>query len=86
MAFERLQIPKIYHPFICGPENRNIKALQEKTSARISVPPPSVHKDEIAVAGEKEGVLHAVQTIMKIYEEKVTISWFLLLDMYIKYI
>ena len=74
LAFERLHILKVYHPFICGPENRNVKELQEQTGARISVPPPSVHKDEIAVAGEKEGVHTAIEAIMKIYEEKVNKS------------
>jgi hypothetical protein len=71
LAFERLPIPKIYHPFVCGPDNQTTKRLMEQTGARISVPPPSVPKDEIVVAGEKEGVFTCKQTIMAIYEEKV---------------
>ncbi|XP_013393954.1 vigilin [Lingula anatina] len=70
LAFERLPIAKIYHPFICGPNNALMKELQDKTGARIHVPPPSVMKDEIVVSGEKEGVHEAKATIMKIYEEK----------------
>lgn len=70
LAFERLPVPKIYHPFICGPHNNNIKALIESTNAQINVPPPSVMKDEIVVSGEKEGVMKAKATIMKILEEK----------------
>lgn len=70
LAFERLPILKIYHPFICGPDNQQVKALAQQTGARISVPPPSVLKDEICVAGEKEGVYQAKQTILQIYEEK----------------
>ena len=43
----------------------------ERTGARISVPPLAVQKDEIVVAGEKDGVHTCVNTIMQIYEEKV---------------
>lgn len=67
LAFERLPIPKVYHPFICGPNKENINRLSEETGAKISVPP---HKDEIVVSGEKDGVLRCKQTIMAIYEEK----------------
>ncbi|XP_074655321.1 vigilin-like [Tubulanus polymorphus] len=70
LAFERLPIPKIYHTFIVGPNNQNLKDLQEMTGAKINVPPPSLNKDEIAVSGEKEGVHSAIQQIMAIYEEK----------------
>jgi len=77
-AFERLHIEKCYHPFICGPDNVNIKALTDETGAKISVPPLSLQKDEIVVSGEKEGVHKAVETINRIYEEKkkkcVTVS------------
>ena len=41
---------------------------------RINVPPPSVMKDEIVVSGEKEGVMKAKDTIMKILEEKVILN------------
>ena len=40
------------------------------TGARINIPPPSVYKDELTVAGDKENVKKAVQMIMDIYEEK----------------
>jgi len=70
LDFQRLPIPKMYHPFICGPNNSIIQNLMEETGARINVPPPSVIKDELSVAGEKEGVAKAVATIMNIYEEK----------------
>lgn len=69
LAFERLPIPKVYHPFICGPNKETINRLSEETGAKISVPP---HKDEIVVSGEKDGVLRCKQTIMAIYEEKVS--------------
>ncbi|XP_059138756.1 vigilin-like [Physella acuta] len=67
LAFERLPIPKAFHPFVCGPNKENIIKLTEETGAKISVPP---HKDEIVVSGEKDGVLKCKQTMMAIYEEK----------------
>lgn len=67
-ASETLTIPKKYHPFICGPSNMKVTALQE-TGVRINIPPVSVQKDEIYIVGEKDGVLRAVQTIKKDYED-----------------
>lgn len=66
LAFERLPIPKIYHPFVCGPNRENIAQL-EKTGAKISVSP---HNDEIVVSGEKEAVLYCKKAMMDIYEDK----------------
>ena len=71
LATERLDIPKIYHPFICGPDNQFVHELSEQTGAHIRVPGHSVLKDEIVVSGDKEGVMAAKQAILKIYEEKV---------------
>ena len=68
LAFERLPIPKAFHPFVCGPNKENIIKWQEETNAKISVPP---HKDEIVVSGEKEGVLKCKAAMMAIYEVKV---------------
>ena len=44
--------------------------MQERTGARINVPPPSVMKDELTVAGDKDGVKKAVEEINRIYNEK----------------
>ena len=44
----------------------------ERTNSRINIPPPSVAKDEVTVAGEKEGVLIAQCEIQHIYESKVS--------------
>ena len=74
LAFERLHVQKVYHPFVCGPNNITIKQLMEETGAKINVPPPSVQQDEIVVSGEKEGVLKCKATIMGVYEEKVIVS------------
>lgn len=70
LAFERVNIPKIYHPFICGANNTTAKDIANRTGARINIPPPSVDKDELTVAGEKEGVQAAVKMITDIYKDK----------------
>jgi len=70
LAFERLNIPKIYHPFICGPENEKAKEIANLTGARINIPPPSVNKDELTVAGDKDCVQKAVKIIMDIYKSR----------------
>lgn len=70
LAFERLPVPKNFHPFVCGPNNSKIKQLIDETGAKIHVPPPSVMKDEIVVSGEKEAVMKCKQIIMADFEEK----------------
>ncbi|XP_018563296.1 vigilin [Anoplophora glabripennis] len=67
-ASERINIPKHFHPFIVGPNNKNLNLLIEETGAKINVPPPSVMKDEIFIAGEKEGVMAAKARIEEIYK------------------
>ncbi|KAK3104810.1 hypothetical protein FSP39_010756 [Pinctada imbricata] len=70
LAFERLPVSYIYHPFICGPNNSYIDKLRSETGAKINVPPPVIMKDEIVLSGEKEGVMKCKDAIMKIYQEK----------------
>ncbi|XP_053378526.1 vigilin-like [Mercenaria mercenaria] len=70
LAYERLPVQKVYHPFVCGPSNSTVRQLMDETGAKINVPPPSVLSDEIVVSGEKEGVMKCKATIMAIYEEK----------------
>lgn len=70
LAYERLNVQKVYHPFVCGPNNSTIRQLMDETGVKINVPPPSVQSDEIVVSGEKEGVMKCKATIMAIYEEK----------------
>ncbi|KAM6921829.1 LOW QUALITY PROTEIN: high density lipoprotein binding protein a [Xenentodon cancila] len=69
-AVERVNIDKVYHPFITGAYNRLVGDMMQETSARINVPPPSVNKTEIVITGEKEQVALAVAMIKKIFEEK----------------
>uniref|UniRef100_A0AAY4ARN6 Vigilin n=1 Tax=Denticeps clupeoides TaxID=299321 RepID=A0AAY4ARN6_9TELE len=69
-AVERLSLEKAFHPFIAGAYNRLVQELSQETGARISIPPPSLHKDEIVITGEKEAVAMAIARIRGIYEEK----------------
>jgi len=71
-AYERLEIPKIYHPFITGPHNENIRLFTEGSGVKVNIPPLSVMKDEISIAGEKDGVLKVKNAINQIYEEMKT--------------
>ena len=67
LAFERLNIEHAYHPFIAG---TNATKIMEQTGARINIPPLSAQKDEITIAGEKDGVAKAKEMVMAIYGEK----------------
>lgn len=68
---ERVNIEKVYHPFITGAYNKLVGEMMQETGARINVPPPSVNKTEIVITGEKEQVALAMAMIKKIIEEKV---------------
>lgn len=69
-AFEKLDVPKIYHPFIQGAGNCNTQAmLAQHAGVRINIPPLSVNKDEMSITGEKEGVLACKAEVMKIWKE-----------------
>lgn len=68
---ERLSFEKAFHPFIAGAYNRLVQELSQETGARISIPPPSMPKDEIVITGEKEAVAMAVARIQAIYDDKV---------------
>ena len=75
MAFVRLPVPKIYHPFVSGPFNQTVKDIMERTNTRINIPPLSIAKDEVTIAGEKEGVMVAQCEISHIFETKVNKIW-----------
>lgn len=68
---ERVNIDKVFHPFITGAFNKVVQEMSQETGARINVPPPSVNKTEIVITGEKEQVALAVALIKKVAEEKV---------------
>ena len=79
MAFERVPVPKVYHPFISGPDSQTVRELMERTGVKIMVPPHSVDKDEIVVSGEKDGVLEAKKFILAVFDEKVLLTCHMLL-------
>ena len=69
-AFDKILVPKIYHPFIEGADRCNLKMLQEKyPGVRISIPPLSVVKDELSIAGEKEGVIAVTDYVNQVWKE-----------------
>jgi rRNA processing protein Krr1/Pno1 len=68
-AIERICVPKIYHPFIIGPNGENLNKLQSYTNARVNIPPQSVMKDDIVIIGEMEGVQLAKARIEAIHKE-----------------
>ncbi len=70
-----VRISKQYHPFINGAGGENVRRLlADRPNVRINIPPLSVHKDEISVAGEKEGVMAVIQQIDKMQKEMVSRS------------
>lgn len=71
---ERLSLEKAFHPFIAGAHNRLVQELSQETGARISIPPPSLPKDEIVITGEKEAVALALSRIRAIYDDKVRLA------------
>ena len=68
-----MEISKDYHPFIMGANNAVVKSISEATGARINIPPLSLNKDEITIAGEKECVAKAISQIWKLHGELVSL-------------
>ena len=72
-AYEVLEIEKMYHPFISGPNGSNQRELiGDLPNVRINIPPLSVMKNELSVAGEKEAVLAVVAKIKRMHEDMVS--------------
>lgn len=70
-GFERLKIPKIYHPWIRGPYSETINNIMNKTGAKINMPPLDLDKDDITITGDKEKVEQAVADVTRIVNEKI---------------
>jgi len=69
-AFEKILVPKIYHPFVQGAGNVNVNNMMAQyPGVRINIPPLSVQKDELSIAGEKEGVMAVKATIEQIWKD-----------------
>lgn len=73
-GFERLDIPKLYHPWIRGFNNEICNEIALRTGAKINIPPPQIEKDEIAVSGEKDKVDLACMEIQRIYKNKAKVT------------
>lgn len=69
-GFERLDIPKLYHPWIRGFNNEIANDIAARTGAKVNIPPPAVENNEIAVSGEREKVDQACAEIKRIYDQK----------------
>lgn len=70
-ATERLNIPKIFHPFIAGPYNRNLEKIMSENSVRVNIPPVHAQHDVdvVRVSGEKDGVANAARIIRQLYQD-----------------
>lgn len=69
-GIERLNISKLYHPWIRGANNEIANELSQRTGAKINIPPALVDKDEIVISGDREKVEAACNEIKKIYAVK----------------
>lgn len=69
-GYERLNIPKLYHPWIKGFNNEIVNEIINRSGAKINIPPLYNEKDEIAVSGDKDKVDAAVAEINRIYAQK----------------
>jgi len=67
-GFEKLDIEKLYHPFLTGARNEKLDAIESSTGVRVNVPPSGVMRDDITIAGDREGVAKAKDIILKDYE------------------
>ncbi|XP_075236995.1 satellite-binding protein 1 Dp1 [Lycorma delicatula] len=68
-AFERITVPKIYLPFVCGPHNAQLNAMMAETGTKITILPPTVAKDEVTISGDKDGVAAAKEKILSIVKD-----------------
>jgi hypothetical protein len=71
LAQEHLTIEREYWPWIRGPNNETVDALQTACGVRVNIPPPSANNTIIVVSGEKEGVHKAAAQLKAIYTNMV---------------
>ncbi|XP_037282451.1 satellite-binding protein 1 Dp1 [Rhipicephalus microplus] len=64
---EELKIPRMYHPFIAGPYNNSVKALEQETGTRIRL---DREEDKVTITGDKENVAKAKDALMATYEDR----------------
>lgn len=63
---ERINIPKVYHPFITGPFGETIEKIYKETGAKVNMPPLSSQRDEIVIIGERNNVNAALERVKAI--------------------
>lgn len=69
-AYEVIQIPKNFHPFINGPNGEtSAKLIANYSNVKINIPPMSVIKNEISISGEKEAVLAVAEAVRKLHKD-----------------
>lgn len=73
-SVERLNIPKLYHPWLRGTNNEIATDIATRTGAKVNIPPAMVEKDEIVVSGDREKVEAAVQELKRIYAAKAKLN------------
>ena len=64
-------MPKVYHPIFRSGEYAD-KFRTEFPTVKVNIPPISIMKDEISVAGEKEAVLKVKDFINKTVKDMVS--------------
>jgi len=67
---ENVAIEPMYHPFVCGFGNENMKQIAADTGAKIYVPPSDSEETDVVVSGPREVVSEALKRIQAIYSEK----------------
>eukprot|EP01135_Chromosphaera_perkinsii_P002133 Nk52_evm67s217 gene=Nk52_evmTU67s217 len=80
LSIERLNIPKVYHPFITGPDNENLKKIVGDSNVKVNIPPSHVENDEIIITGERNAVAAATSMVRAMYEDKAKNTKTLVVD------
>ncbi len=62
-----VNIPLDFHGFIIGPRGATLKALEQETLTRITVPPQDSQSNAIVILGAKDNVKLCEQRILELY-------------------
>ena len=74
-AYEVLKVSKVYHPIFRSGAYAD-KFRNEYPNVKVNIPPISIIKDEISVAGEKESVLKVKDFIEQTVKDMVRHCFF----------
>lgn len=67
-AYEKLDIPRMYHPFLTPSINNKLNQLVTENGVRVNFPPFNTPKTEITIFGKKEAVLQCKELMNEIYK------------------